>query len=54
MRKSKFVKHGNKIFYMDKQGRKWDKECLDDLFDAISNRKNVEDKIDYYTYLDSD
>jgi len=50
--KSKFVKEGKEILYMDKKGRKWDKECIDDLFDAISKRKKFEDSVDYYAFED--
>jgi|TARA_B100002003_G_C14017821_1_gene490943 hypothetical protein len=48
--KSKFIKEGKEILYIDKKGRKWDKECLDELFDAISKRRGIEETIDYYTY----
>jgi len=41
-------KENEKIIYIDKMGRKWDKKCLDELFDAITERKKVERRIDYY------
>lgn len=40
----------SKTIYVDKKGRKWDKDCLDELFDAISHRKKNMGTIDYYAY----
>lgn len=48
--KSKLIKERNEIFYVDKTGRKWDKKCLDELFDALAKRKEAERVLDYYTY----
>ena len=50
--KSKLVKDRNGIFYVDKTGRKWDKKCLNELFDALVKRKESERVLEYYTYLE--
>ena len=49
---AKTKKKNKEVIYVDKQGRQWDKECLDELFEAISQRKKIEETIDYYTYVD--
>ena len=37
--KTKFLKEGNEMFYVDKLGRKWNKECIDELFEAVTQRQ---------------
>ena len=49
-KQSKFIKKGKQIFYVDKWGRKWDNSCLDDVFESITQRKRIEEKLDYYSY----
>lgn len=48
--KSKFIREGKQIYYQDKQGRKWNKKCIDELFDAITKRERYDETVDYYTY----
>lgn len=50
--KSKFVKEGKEMFYVDKTGRKWDKKCLDELFEAITKRIKTDNTLEYYSYKD--
>ncbi len=49
-KESKFVKEGKEIFYIDKWGRKWDKSCIDDIFDTLKKRQDVNFGLDYYSY----
>lgn len=51
--KSKFIKGGNGIFYVDKTGRKWDKKCLDELFETITERRKTEEILEHYPYNDT-
>lgn len=51
--KSKFLKKDNQIFYVDKYGRKWNKKCLDELFEAITKRRETEETLEYYSYKDT-
>lgn len=50
--KSKFLKEDNQIFYVDKYGRKWNKKCLDELFEAITKKRETEETLEYYSYKD--
>lgn len=34
--------------YVDKQGRKWDKDALDSIFNLISEQKKNREALDYY------
>lgn len=49
-KESKFVKEGKEIFYIDKWGRQWDKSCIDDIFDTLKKRQDVNFGLDYYSY----
>ena len=51
-KQSKFIKECNEIFYVDKYGKKWDKGCIDELFEAVTQRQKIEETLDYYSYKD--
>lgn len=47
---SKFIKEKNEILYVDKHGRKYDKGCIDELFESVTKRKEIESTLDYYAF----
>ncbi|MBS3129012.1 hypothetical protein J4410_07770 [Candidatus Woesearchaeota archaeon] len=51
-KQSKFIKEGNQIFYVDKIGRKWEKKCIDELFEAVTNKMKDDKTLDYYAFED--
>ena len=45
---TKFLKEGNEIFYVDRYGRKWNKKCIDEIFEALTQKKKIDNVLDYY------
>lgn len=49
-KQSKFIKEGNQIFYIDKYGRKWGRESIDDLFELATKKVKLDNSFEYYAF----
>ena len=38
------------IVYIDKFGRKWEKKAIDEIFDALTQKKKIDNVLDYYAF----
>ena len=40
----------NKIAYVDKFGREWEKKAIDEIFEALTQKKKIDNVLDYYAF----
>lgn len=38
------------IAYIDKFGRKWEKKAIDEIFEALAQKKKIDNVLDYYAF----
>ena len=46
--KAKFIKDGKKIYFQDRNGAKWDEECIEDLFEMVHAFNKFLEAAKYY------
>ena len=40
----------NGIAYIDKYGRKWEKSSIDQIFEALTHKRKIDNILDYYAF----
>ncbi|MBI2112611.1 hypothetical protein HYT52_03700 [Candidatus Woesearchaeota archaeon] len=46
--KPKFIQEGKEIYFQDKNGKKWNKESIAELFETCDLFVKMKEKLEYY------